>query len=99
MMTVKYFTLGFVSKASLAALVAATGLVSASAQPRVLGRPVAGVSAASPVEVSDTVISADFGLDLQQQGLDLLENPAGSILRFGYPPCRGTSKSCRGGTS
>lgn len=84
MMTSKYFILGFVSKASLAALVAATGLASASAQPRVLGRPVTGLPAANPVEVSDTVISTGFGLDLQQQGLDLLENPAGSILQFGY---------------
>ncbi len=84
MMTSKYFILGFVSKASLAALVASAGLASASAQPRVLGRPVAGLPAANPVEVSDTVISTGFSLDLQQQGLDLLENPAGSILLFGY---------------
>ncbi len=61
----KSLTFGFLSKASLAALVAATGLASASAdQLRVLGRPVIGVPDANPVAVSDTIISPGFALDL-----------------------------------
>ncbi len=85
MMTSKALTFGLISKASLATLIAATGLASVSAgQLRVLGRPVIGVPEANPVIVSDTVISPGFDLDLQQQGLDLLENPVGSVLRFGY---------------
>ncbi len=51
---------------------------------RVLGRPVQGVPSANPVEVTDTEISVGFGLDLMQQGHDLLENPTDPISRFGY---------------
>lgn len=56
----------------------------ATAGIRVLGSPVQGVPSANPVEVTDTDISPGFGLDLIQQGLDLLENPADPISRFGY---------------
>jgi hypothetical protein len=84
-MTYKSSTFGFVSKASLAALIAATSLASASAeQLSVLGRPVTGVPDANPVVVSDNIIAAGFGLNLTQQGQDLLENPAGAIVRFGF---------------
>ncbi len=84
-MTYHSLTLSFLSKASLAALVAATGLASASAGPlSVFGRPVTGVPDANPVVVSDTIISPGFNLDLRQQGQDLLENPSGSIVRFGF---------------
>lgn len=84
-MTYQSLTLSFLSKASLAALVAATGLASASAGPlSVFGRPVTGVPDANPVVVSDTIISPGFNLDLRQQGQDLLENPSGSIVRFGF---------------
>jgi hypothetical protein len=84
-MTHKFLTFGLLSKASLTALVAATGLASASAsQISVLGRAVIGVPDANPVLVSDNVISSGFALALQQQGQDLLENPSGSIVRFGF---------------
>ncbi|MEO7723885.1 MAG: alkaline phosphatase PhoX [Chthoniobacterales bacterium] len=84
-MTSKSLNFGFVSMAPVVALVVATGLASASAgQLRVLGRPVSGVPDANPVVVSDTIISPEFALDLQQQGLDLLENPSGAFVRFGY---------------
>ncbi len=67
-------------------LLASTALVAqaSAGQPRVLDRPVAGVSDANPVVVSDTVISQGFALRLQQEGLDLLENPSGVITNFGY---------------
>jgi hypothetical protein len=74
------------SKVLLATL-ATTGLLAASASGssiKVLGQAVQGVSSANPVAVSDSIISAGFSLDLQQQGQDLLENPSGAIVRFGY---------------
>src|SRR5437762_13018849 len=74
------------TKVLLAAL-ATTGTltVSASASPiKVLGQTVQDVPSANPVAVSDSIISAGFSFALQQQGQDLLENPSGSILRFGY---------------
>ena len=49
-----------------------------------LGRPVQSVPDANPVAVSDNIISAGFALDLQQQGIDLLENPSGTITSYGY---------------
>ncbi|HEY3663184.1 MAG TPA: alkaline phosphatase PhoX [Chthoniobacterales bacterium] len=81
----KYLHLRLLSRASLAALVAATGLASASAGPvTIFGRPIIGLPDANPVIVTDTLVSPGFALDLRQQGQDLLENPAGSIARFGY---------------
>ena len=77
---------GLISKSFLAALLATAALAApvSAGQIRVLGRPVENVPDANPVVVSDTIISSGFALDLQQQGLDLLENPAGTIARFGY---------------
>jgi hypothetical protein len=71
---------------SLAALLATAALTAQASvgQIRVLGQPVENVPDANPVVVSDTIISSGFALDLQQQGLDLLENPAGTLARFGY---------------
>ncbi len=85
-MILKSANFGLFSKASFAALaatVALAGQVSAG-QIKVLGRPVEGVPDANPVAVSDSTISSGFSLDLQQQGQDLLENPSGSIARFGF---------------
>ncbi len=77
---------GVYSKASLAALIATAAFAAqaSAGQIRVLGRPVQNVPGANPVVVSDTIISPDFSLDLQEQGQDLLENPSGVIARFGY---------------
>src|SRR6188472_4258025 len=81
----KYLDTHFISRASIAALVAATGLASASAaEIAALGRPVIGVPEANPVIITDTIISPGFALDLKQQGQDLLENPADPIVRFGF---------------
>jgi len=74
----------FFSIHSIALLAGVTLAADASAGLQALGRQMQNVPNASPVEVTDTVISSGFALDLQQQGLDLLENPAGSITRFGY---------------
>ncbi len=85
-MFTKLVIVGLYSKASLAALIAtATFAAQASAgQIRVLRERVEGVPQANPVVVSDNVLAEEFALDLQQQGLDLLENPSGAIARFGY---------------
>jgi hypothetical protein len=79
-------TFSLLCKVSLATCLAATVLAThaSAGQIRVLGRPVEGVPNANPVVVSDTLISPGFGLNLQQQGQDLLENPSGSIVRFGF---------------
>lgn len=69
------------------ALLLASAAFTASAgagQIKVLGELVKGVPNANPVAVSDNILPPDFALDLKQQGLDLLENPAGAIARFGY---------------
>ncbi|MBA3961021.1 MAG: DUF839 domain-containing protein [Chthoniobacterales bacterium] len=49
----------------------------------VLGRPVQSVPDANPVVVSDNIVAPNFALDLRQQGLDLLENQTGPIVRYG----------------
>lgn len=80
------FTYGLRSIASVAVLLASAGLAlqASAGQIRVLGRPVEGVPEANSVVVSDTILPPGFALDLQEQGLDLLENPADPIVRFGY---------------
>ncbi|MGI8890017.1 MAG: alkaline phosphatase PhoX [Chthoniobacterales bacterium] len=84
MINVAFFS--FPRKAALAAVVAGAALATPvwAGPITVLGHPVTGVPDANPVVVTDTIISPGFSLDLQEQGLDLLENPADPILRFGY---------------
>jgi len=74
----------FFSLHSIALLASVTLAADASAGLQALGRPVENVPDANPVEVTDILISSGFALDLRQQGLDLLENPAGSITHFGF---------------
>jgi len=81
--SVNLFLLSKASFATLAATVAFTAQMSAG-QIKVLGQNVEGVPDANPVAVSDSIISPGFSFDLQQQGQDLLENPSGSIVRFGF---------------
>jgi len=82
----KIVILGLRPIVSLAALLATAALTAQApaGQIRVLGQPVESVPDANPVVVSDTIIPPGFALDLQQQGLDLLENPSGTIALFGY---------------
>jgi hypothetical protein len=68
-----------------ATLLASATLMSAASagQIRVLNHPVVGVDNGNPVIVTDDVLSTGFRLNLQQQGHDLLENPADPIVDFG----------------
>ena len=85
-MIIKSVNLSLISKASFVALAATAALTAqvSAGQIKVLGQPVQGVPDANPVAVSDSIISSGFSLDLQQQGQDLLENPSGSFVRFGF---------------
>jgi hypothetical protein len=82
----KSILLSFRSAASILAL-SLSAILSGQAsagQVTVFGKRVVGVPEANPVIVTDTDISSGFALDLQQQGLDLLENASGPITAFGY---------------
>jgi hypothetical protein len=82
----KSLNFGLLSKASLVTLAATAALAAqvSAGQIKVLGQNVQGVPDANPVAVSDSIISPDFSFELKQQGQDLLENPAGSLVRFGF---------------
>ena len=82
----KSATFSLLCKTSIVTCLAASVLATQASggQIKVLGQPVEGVPNANPVVVSDNLISPGFALNLQQQGQDLLENPAGSIVRFGF---------------
>ncbi len=75
-----------IKKSIILSLLATTALAGGASadQIRVLRERVEGVPQANSVVVSDNVIAQEFSLDLQQQGLDRLENPSGAIARFGY---------------
>lgn len=75
-----------IKKSIILSLLATTALAAGASadQIRVLRERVEGVPQSNPVAVSDNVLAHEFALDLQQQGLDLLENPSGAIARFGY---------------
>jgi hypothetical protein len=77
---------GRLSKTSFAALAATAALAAqvSAGQIKILGQAVQGVPNANPVAVSDSIVSPNFSFDLEQQGQDLLENPSGVIIRFGF---------------
>ena len=82
----KSLSFSLLSKTSFVTLAATAALAAqvSAGQIKVLGQNVQGVPDANPVAVSDSIISPGFSFDLQQQGQDLLENPSGSIVRFGF---------------
>jgi hypothetical protein len=65
------------------ALVTIAASKAAADNVRVFNKMVSGVPAANPVVLSDNVLSPEFTEALVAQGLDLLENPSGSITSFG----------------
>jgi hypothetical protein len=81
----KSLSFSLLSKTSFVTLAATAALAAqvSAGQIKVLGQNVQGVPDANPVAVSDSIISPGFSFDLEQQGQDLLENPSGSIVRFG----------------
>ena len=90
-LTVKRIQISIIKKhvltsASSIALLASVAFAAETrgAQVRALGQPIVGLPSANPVEVVPTAISPGFALDLQEEGLDALENPFGVIDRFGY---------------
>jgi len=66
--------------------IAALGTLTNSAlgdEPRLFDQKVSGVPAANQVIITDNTYSPEFAAGLIVEGLDLLENPAGPIARFG----------------
>ena len=72
--------------ALLASIVLATVAATTAApdQVRVFKEIVSGVPSANPEVIGDNVFSPEFTPALVEQGIDLLENPSGSITQFGY---------------
>ena len=64
--------------------VAAFAHTSIADEPRLFDQNITGVASANPEVITDNVISPGYGAALIAQGIDLLENPSGPILRFGY---------------
>ncbi|MGH8101553.1 MAG: alkaline phosphatase PhoX [Chthoniobacterales bacterium] len=52
--------------------------------PKIFDKNVSGVPAANPEMIVDNTLSPEFHPGLIVEGLDLLENPSGSITKFGY---------------
>jgi len=66
------------------AMVAMAASSAAADHLRVFDKRVSGVPAANPVAVADNIYSPEFTPVLVAQGIDLLENPSGSITQFGH---------------
>jgi len=52
--------------------------------PKVFDKKVSGVPAAQPEQIADNISSGEFVPGLIAEGIDLLENPSGTITRFGF---------------
>jgi hypothetical protein len=66
------------------ALVTMAASNAAADKVRVFDKIVSGVSAANPEVITDNVFSPEFTPGLVAEGIDLLENPSGSITQYGY---------------
>src|SRR5262245_44732575 len=77
---------GFTKTSVFAALGLSAAVIHASDSLKVDGTPVgAGVpSAIARTNSPETVVAPGFSLQLVAQGIELLENPSGTITRFGF---------------